>query len=59
MTDRTAPAYSQWLVKSAYEAWATPLTYGVVDFLKREEGMDAYDTETNFNPLSMQDEPKN
>lgn len=42
---------TQWLVKCAYEVLATPLTYGVVGFLKRREGMDAYDHDTRFNPL--------
>jgi len=42
---------TQWLAKSAYEAAATPLTYVVVSFLKRQEGVDVYDTETRFNPL--------
>ncbi len=42
---------TQWLFKSAYEAIATPLTYVVVNFLKRAENEDHYDRETNFNPL--------
>jgi uncharacterized integral membrane protein (TIGR00697 family) len=42
---------SHWLVKTAYEAVATPFTYALVGFLKRKEGIDTYDYETNFNPL--------
>jgi hypothetical protein len=42
---------TQWLAKSVYEAAATPLTYGVVNFLKKKEGVDVYDHETRFNPL--------
>jgi hypothetical protein len=42
---------TQWLTKSLYEAAATPLTYLVVNFLKRTEGIDAYDYDTRFNPL--------
>lgn len=42
---------TQWLVKSAYEAFATPITYRVVAFLKRHEGLDVYDHDTRFNPL--------
>lgn len=42
---------TQWLIKSAYEAAVTPLTYIVVRFLKRREGMDVFDYETRFNPL--------
>ena len=40
-----------WLVKSAYEALATPLTYLVVNALKRSEGIDVYDRETGLSPL--------
>ncbi len=46
---------TQWLVKSAYEAAATPLTYGAVAFLKRKDGVDAYDRDTRFNPLLIAD----
>jgi queuosine precursor transporter len=42
---------TQWLVKTAYEAAVTPLTYKTVSFLKRREGLDAYDYDTRFNPL--------
>lgn len=42
-----------WLVKSAYEVLATPLTYLVVGYLKRNEGLDAYDYTTNFSPLRL------
>jgi uncharacterized integral membrane protein (TIGR00697 family) len=41
----------QWLFKSVYEAIATPLTYGAVNFLKKREGLDAFDYDTQFNPL--------
>ncbi len=44
---------TQWLVKSAYEAAATPLTYIVVNFLKRKEGLDVFDYGTKFNPLLL------
>jgi uncharacterized integral membrane protein (TIGR00697 family) len=46
---------TQWLVKTVYEAAVTPLTYGVVHFLKRQEGMDVYDYDTRFNPLLMRE----
>ncbi len=42
---------TQWLAKSVYEAAVTPLTYKVVNFLKRHEGLDVYDYDTQFNPL--------
>ncbi len=41
----------QWLFKSAYEAIVTPLTYGVVNFLKKREGIDVFDYGTRFNPF--------
>ncbi len=44
---------TQWLAKSAYEAAVTPLTYKVVKFLKKREGIDAYDYDTRFNPLRL------
>lgn len=46
---------SQWLVKSAYEALATPLTYAIVNFLKRQERVDVFDYSTRFNPLSLKE----
>jgi uncharacterized integral membrane protein (TIGR00697 family) len=46
-----AAIMTQWLVKSLYEALATPLTYVVVNRLKRSEGLDVYDRDTSFNPL--------
>jgi uncharacterized integral membrane protein (TIGR00697 family) len=42
---------SHWLFKSAYEVIATPLTYVVVGYLKRKEGVDVYDYGIDFNPL--------
>jgi uncharacterized integral membrane protein (TIGR00697 family) len=44
---------TQWLFKTAYEALATPLTYSIVHVLKRRERLDAYDYETDFNPLKL------
>jgi uncharacterized PurR-regulated membrane protein YhhQ (DUF165 family) len=46
---------TQWVVKSAYEAVVTPLTYVVVNFLKRKEGMDVFDHDTKFNPLLIRE----
>ena len=46
---------TQWLVKTAYEALATPVTYAVVGFLKRRDGIDVYDRDTRFNPLPVSD----
>jgi uncharacterized integral membrane protein (TIGR00697 family) len=44
---------SHWLAKSVYEIIATPLTYVVVGYLKRKEGVDVYDYGVDFNPLSV------
>lgn len=43
----------QWWLKVGYEVVATPLTYVVVNFLKKREGRDHYDIGTNFNPLLL------
>ncbi|MFC2014469.1 queuosine precursor transporter [Chloroflexota bacterium] len=42
-----------WLAKIVIEAVATPLTYVVVNYLKKKEAVDTYDYETNFTPFSM------
>ncbi len=47
---------SQWLFKVVYEALATPLTYLVVTALKKAEGVDYYDRDTDFNPLSVKNQ---
>jgi queuosine precursor transporter len=44
---------TQWLFKVAYETVATPLTYVVINFIKRKEGIDVYDRGISFNPLSL------
>jgi uncharacterized integral membrane protein (TIGR00697 family) len=44
---------TQWLFKSAYEAIATPVTYVVVNWLKRVENEDAFDRDTDFNPFRL------
>lgn len=43
----------QWAFKTAYEVLATPLTYAVVSFLKRQERQDPFDIGTNFNPFRV------
>ncbi|HEY4356618.1 MAG TPA: queuosine precursor transporter [Acidobacteriaceae bacterium] len=40
-----------YLLKVGYEVIATPLTYLVVNWLKRIEGVDTFDAHTNFNPF--------
>ena len=44
---------AQWVFKSAYEIVATPLTYVVVNYLKRIEGVDVFDRDTNFSPIAL------
>ncbi len=45
---------TQWVLKVAWEALLTPLTYAVVGFLKKREGLEVYDTETNFTPFKVE-----
>ena len=42
---------THWLVKTGYEVVATPFTYIVVNYLKKKEGIDTYDHDTDFNPF--------
>ena len=42
---------SGYLLKVTYEVVATPLTYLVVNGLKRAEHVDTFDAHTNFNPF--------
>lgn len=45
-------ALSQWLLKVLWEAALTPVTYFVVGKLKKAEGVDLFDTDTDFSPFS-------
>ena len=44
-------ALTQYLFKTAYEIVATPITYLVVNRLKKAEGLDVFDYKTNFSPF--------
>jgi uncharacterized integral membrane protein (TIGR00697 family) len=44
-----------WLIKTGYEAVATPFTYAMVNYLKKKEAVDTYDYETKFNPFLVWD----
>ncbi len=44
---------TNYLFKCGVEALMTPVTYGVVGFLKRVENEDYYDRGTNFNPFAV------
>lgn len=45
-----------WAMKVAVEVVFTPLTYVVVNALKRAEGVDTFDRHTDFTPFSLKDE---
>lgn len=42
---------TNWAMKVGWEAALTPVTYWVVNSLKRREGLDVYDSGTNFTPF--------
>jgi uncharacterized integral membrane protein (TIGR00697 family) len=42
---------TQWALKVSWEVLLTPVTYIVVGWLKRREGMDVYDEATDFTPF--------
>jgi uncharacterized integral membrane protein (TIGR00697 family) len=43
---------SQWIIKTLWEALLTPFTYLAVGFLKRREGIEVFDTDTDFSPFA-------
>ncbi|MEW4449785.1 queuosine precursor transporter [Qipengyuania sp. JC766] len=43
---------TNWALKVAWEALLTPVTYWVVGTLKKREGVDIFDTQTDFSPFS-------
>jgi hypothetical protein len=42
---------TQWILKVSWEVLLTPVTYLVVNFLKRREGVDVFDKGTDFTPF--------
>ncbi len=42
---------TNWILKVMWEALLTPVTYAVVGWLKRHEGVDLFDEGTNFTPF--------
>lgn len=44
---------SNYLIKCGWEALATPITYRIVNWLKRVEHEDYYDRDTDFNPFTL------
>jgi uncharacterized integral membrane protein (TIGR00697 family) len=43
---------SQFILKVSWEVLLTPVTYAVVGWLKRKEGLDVFDIGTNFTPFT-------
>ena len=48
-------ALSQWFIKTAWEAFLTPVTYAVVGWLKRRERVEVFDRDTDFSPFATRD----
>jgi uncharacterized integral membrane protein (TIGR00697 family) len=46
--------FTQFALKVGWEALLTPVTYAVVGWLKRREGIDVFDTVTDFTPFKTQ-----
>ncbi|MCE2679879.1 MAG: queuosine precursor transporter [Burkholderiales bacterium] len=44
---------TQYVLKTGWEVLATPLTYLIVNFLKRAENEDHFDRDTDFSPFSL------
>jgi hypothetical protein len=44
-----------WTLKVAFEIVASPLTMAVCNRLKRAEGVDIYDTHTDFTPFAFRE----
>ena len=42
---------TNWALKVGWEVVLTPVTYAVVNFLKRKEGVDVFDSATDFTPF--------
>lgn len=47
--------FAGWIIKSIVEALLTPVTYFVVNKVKRIEGVDYYDRATDFNPFKFKE----
>jgi queuosine precursor transporter len=42
---------TNWALKVGWEVVLTPVTYAVVGWLKRHEGVDLFDDSTDFTPF--------
>lgn len=47
---------AQYFLKTGWEVVMTPVTYKIVNFLKRKENEDYYDRNTDFNPFKLKTE---
>ena len=45
-----------WIIKTIVEALLTPVTYIIVRKVKKIEGIDHYDKNTNFNPFRLRED---
>jgi uncharacterized PurR-regulated membrane protein YhhQ (DUF165 family) len=48
---------TNWALKVGWEVLLTPVTYMVVGFLKRREGVDVFDTDIDFSPFAKAPDP--
>lgn len=46
---------TNWALKVGWEAMLTPVTYRVVGFLKAREGVEIFDTDTDFSPFASRE----
>ncbi len=46
---------TNWALKVGWEAVLTPVTYRVVGFLKKHEGVEIFDTDTDFSPFASRE----
>ncbi len=47
-----------WVSKVSIEIIFTPVTYVIVNWLKRKEGVDTYDRQTKYNPFTISEKEK-
>jgi uncharacterized integral membrane protein (TIGR00697 family) len=54
-TGATVPTmiWNHWVSKVGIEVIFTPVTYVIVNWLKRKEGIDTYDHQTKYNPFTV------
>ncbi len=48
---------TNWALKVLWEALLTPVTYAVVGWLKRKEGVEVFDADTDFSPFAKAGKP--